>query len=196
MAGKKHKKRPHSALHRWWIAYEYKHTTGAIIGVILFVTLLDSALLTAVFNFFESTGYVGGFIAGVLSASFFTAVPALVVVVDLAGQLDHLPLAMMVGLGNAVGDMILLLFFEERVFGELRPLFKKLHIAKRFKRMKRGRRTLALLGGVFFLISPLPDEIGLSLLGISHFPKPVLLAICWGLNTLGASAVILVATSI
>jgi hypothetical protein len=174
-----------------WRRYQYKHTTGAIIAILGFVTLLDSALLAAILNFLESLGYVGGFIAGVMSASFFTAIPALILVVDLANQLDPLALAMMVGLGNAIGDMILLLFFEEQVFDELKPLFKKLRLLKRYKRIKRGRSTLSLLGGIAFIVTPLPDEIGLSLLGISHFPKTVILIICWGLNTLGASAVIM-----
>jgi hypothetical protein len=179
-----------------WRRYQYKHTTGAIIAVVSFVTLLDSALLAAIFNSIEDLEYVGGFIAGLLSASFFTAIPALVLVIDLANQLDPLTLAMMVGLGNAVGDMILLLFFEEQVFGELKPIFKRLHLVKRYKRLRRGRATLSLLGGIVFIVTPLPDEVGLGLLGISHFPKPVILVICWGLNTLGASAVIMAARNL
>lgn len=185
-------------LNRWWLRYEYKHTTLAVLGIILFVSLLDSAFLASAFSFLEHFGYVGGLIAGILSASFFTAVPAVVLVVDLAttAGLDPLLLALIVGVGSAIGDMILLLFFEERIFHELRPLFKKLRLTFLIQNKRKRMSLPLLLGGAAIIVTPLPDEIGLGLLGISHFPKAFIFIICLALNTLGASLVILAARAV
>jgi hypothetical protein len=188
-----------SALHRLnklWLAYEYKHTTAAVIAIALFVFLLDSALLASVFKYLESLGFLGGLLAGMLSASLFTAAPALVLIIDLAPQLDPLFLALIVGVGAALGDMIILLFFEERIFHELKPVYLRLRGRNRGRPRKPRRSAALLLLGTFFITSPLPDEVGLGLLGISHFPKVVILVICLGLNVLGAALIILAARAL
>lgn len=194
------RKKPHHVMHKqirlneWWLRYEYKHTTIAIIGILVFITLLDSALLSGIFHYLEGLGYAGGLVAGALSASFFTAAPAVVLILDLAKQLDPLPLALIIGIGAAVGDMMLLLFFEERIFHELRPLYLRVRSKFTKKRPAKPKRSAAmLLLGTFIITTPLPDEIGLGILGISHFPKIVLLVICLGLNVLGAALLILAA---
>jgi hypothetical protein len=186
------KRKKRNTLNEWWLHYEYKHTTIALLAIAVFVGLLDSALLTGVFHFIESQHYVGGLIAGCLSASFFTAGPATVLIIDLARQLDPLPLALIVGTGAAVGDLLLLLFFEERIFHELRPLFLRMHPKRlRAGRRPRQRSTAMLLLGTFIITTPLPDEVGIGLLGISHFPKSVLFVICLALNIAGAALLIL-----
>jgi hypothetical protein len=187
------KRKKQNKMNEWWLHYEYKHTTVAILAIAAFVGLLDSALLTGVFHFIESQQYVGGLIAGMFSASFFTAGPATVLIIDLARQLDPLPLAVIVGVGAAVGDLLLLLFFEERIFHELRPVFLRLH-PKKFRtgrRQKQRRSTVMLLLGTFIITTPLPDEVGIGLLGISHFPKTVLFVICLAVNIAGAALLIL-----
>ncbi|HVI69321.1 MAG TPA: hypothetical protein VM581_02585, partial [Magnetospirillaceae bacterium] len=115
-------------LNKWWLAYEYKHTTLAILLLILFVLLVDSALLASIFRVFDDAGYISGIAAGLLSVSFFTAAPALLLVVELAQHLDPLLLALLVAIGSLLGDWLILLFFEERIFAELRPIFTKLRL--------------------------------------------------------------------
>jgi len=187
------RKKQHT-FNRWWLRYEYKHTTIAILLLAIFVFLFDTAFLNAAFDFLKQQAYVGAFVAGVLSASFFTAAPAVVLTIELAtGSLDPLMLALIAGIGNAVGDILLLLFFEERIFHELRPLLRRLgFVRKRSRRRKRASPAM-LLTGSFILMTPLPDEVGLALLGISHFPRAFIFIICLALNTLGAAVVVLAA---
>lgn len=185
-------------VNRLWLSYEYKHTTIAIIALLFFVLLFDSAFMTTAFQYLNQLGYFGGLVAGMLSASLITAAPALVLVVELAQHLDPLTLALIVGLGSAIGDMILLLFFEERIFQELAPLGRKFGVARFVKRARKRRRmsTPLLLTGAFVIMTPLPDEVGLGLLGISRFPKVFIFIICLALNTLGNSLVIFTARAI
>lgn len=168
-----------------------------MLALVTFVLLFDTAFLHSIFNFLNDLEYLGGLIAGMLSASLITAAPALVLIIELAQHLDPLALALLVGVGSAIGDMILLLFFEERIFAELAPLGRKLGLNKFFKRSRKRRMsTPLLLTGAFVIMTPLPDEVGLGLLGISHFPKPFLFLLCLALNTLGAALVITAARAV
>lgn len=180
-------------LNQVWLKYEYKHTTIAVAALLLFVLLFDTAFMSAIFSFLNNQQYLGGFIAGMLSASFITAAPAAVLIVELAQHLDPLALAVLIGIGSAAGDMVLLLFFEERIFHELAPLGRRLGLKRFVKRAGKGKRMSAplLLTGAVVIMTPVPDEIGLGLLGISHFPKVFLFLICLALNTLGASLFVL-----
>jgi hypothetical protein len=195
--GKKKKPFLHR-LNQLWLRYEYKHTTVAIAVLALFVLLFDTAFMSSLFSFLNSQQYVGGFIAGLLSASLITAGPALVLVIELAQHLDPLALAILLGVGSAVGDMVILLLFEDRIAHELAPLGKKLGLTRFLKRTRRRKRMSAplLLAGAFVIMTPLPDEVGLGLLGISHFPKAFIFVLCLALNTLGNCLLVFTARAV
>lgn len=183
-----------SRLNRWWLRYEYKHTTLAVLAIILFVLLIDSALLAGLFTFLEAQGYLGGFIAGLLSVSFFTAVPAVVLIVDLALELDPIMLAFVAAVGSALGDWLVLHFYEEKVFHELKPVFKRTGLSRAFKALnRRSTRWILLLLGTFIISTPLPDELGLGLMGIAHYKRLLLVGICFILNFVGILTIIMAA---
>jgi hypothetical protein len=189
------RRKKYFGLNRWWLRYEYKHTTIAILGITIFVILLDGAVLNGLFQFIERLDYLGGLIAGLLLASFFTAAPAIVLVVHLAqNNLDPLILAVLIGLGSALADLFLILFFEERIYHELVPVFRRLRFKWAGRKRPRRRRKMSaplLLLGSFIIMTPLPDEVGIGLLGISRFPQIFIFIICLALNTLGAALTIL-----
>lgn len=176
----------------WWLRYEYKHTTLAVLIIALFIVLLDSALLAATFGVLEGLGYVGGFIAGVLSVSFFTAAPALVLLVALAPELNPLTLAIAAAAGSAAGDWLILFFFQEKIFHELKPLIEKTGLTRAFKALDRPATSWILVtAGAIIISTPLPDEIGLSMMGISRLKRLYLLILCFILNGLGLWALIM-----
>lgn len=186
-------------LNKWWLRYEYKHTTLAILAIVLFLLLVDSVLVAAVFGLLERLDYLGGFIAGLLSVSFFTAVPAVVLMVDVALHADLNPfvLAFVIATGSTVGDWLVLTFYEEKIFHELRPLFRKLglhHVGRLFK--TRYTSWILTILGAFIIISPLPDEVGVGLMGIAHFKRMAVVGVCFMLNLLGALVVVLAARTL
>lgn len=181
-------------INAWWLEYEYKHTTLALLALVLFVLLIDSALVVSVIHTIDEFGYVSGLLAGALSVSFFTAAPALVLLVDLAQFSDPLLLAVLVALGSVVGDWLIIKFFEERIFTELGPAIEKLKLRRIKRALERpyGKWVLVLIGAVF-VSSPLPDEVGLALMGVSKANRLFVLSICFLLNFIGAFIVILAA---
>lgn len=194
MSRKKQKRR---LFNRWWLRYQYKHTTLVILTIVLFVLLIDSALLGAVFGFVEGWGYLGGFVAGILSVSFFTAVPAVVLILDLANKLEPHWLALMWALGSTIGDWLILKFYQEKIVQELHPLFKRVGL-KQIVRLLRHRFTswILFLIGAVFIASPLPDEIGIGLMGLSHLKRRYVLFMCLLLNAAGALVIILAVRAI
>jgi len=184
-------------LNRWWLRYEYKHSTLAVLVIILFVLLLDSVFLSNIFKFIESFGYLGGFIAGFLLVSFFTAAPAVVLIIELAPKHDPYLLALLIAVGSTIGDWIALKFYNEKVFAELKPLFKKFRVPGLVKLIRHKFTSWILfLIGAFIIATPIPDEVGLSLMGISKFKRRYIIFICFLLNTLGSLAIVLAARAL
>lgn len=178
-------------MNRWWLRYEYKHTTLAICAMVLFVVLIDSALLVSVARFFDEWGYASGIVAGFLSVSFFTAAPALVLLLELAQRLDPFLLSFLVAVGSVFGDWLIIKFFEERIFTELQPIFRKLKLHKIKHHLDRpATKWMLVLLGALFVSSPLPDEVGLALMGVSRSNRAAVLAICFVLNMIGAFIII------
>jgi len=186
-----------SKFNQWWLAYEFKHTTFAVLAILVFVFLIDSALIIGVVHSLDEFGYASGLIAGALSVSFFTTVPALVLIFDLAQKFDALTLALLVALGSVLGDWLILKFYEERIFTELGPMIEKLKL-KRLKASleQPSTRWILVVIGAFIISSPLPDEVGLALMGISRSNRWAVLGVCFVLNLIGAWLIILAAQTL
>lgn len=179
-------------LNAWWLEYEYKHTTLALLALVLFVLVIDSALIVSVIHTIDEFGYASGLLAGALSVSFFTAAPALILLIDLAQFLDPSLLAVLVATGSVIGDWLIIKFFEERIFTELGPAIEKLKLRRLKQALSRpyGKWVLVLIGAIF-VSSPLPDEVGLALMGVSKANRLFVLLLCFFLNFVGAFIVIL-----
>jgi membrane protein YqaA with SNARE-associated domain len=198
VAGKKQsKKMSWKKLNKLWLGYQYKHATIAIVAILLFILLLDSVFFASVFAYIKSLGYFGGFIAGFLSVSFFTAAPAVILMIELSTQFEPYLLALVISVGSTIGDWITIKFYDEKVFAEFKPLFRKLRIPSVIRIMKhRFTSWILFLIGAFIIATPIPDEVGLSLMGISKFKRRYILFICFLLNTLGALTLILAARAL
>ncbi len=185
------------SINRAWLRYEYKHTSIAVILAILFIALIDTTAVAGLLSLVKQLDYFGAFIVGVLSVSFFTTAPAIVLLIDLANELDPIALAIIGGAGAMIGDWLLMLVFEERVVRELKPLLRKLHVHEMVARLRYKYTTwILIMAGVIALSTPIPDEIGVALLGVSRIKQAYVLGICFVLNTLGILVIVLAARAL
>lgn len=153
---------------------------------------LDTALVQQGLSSIEKLGVVGILIAGVLFTSFFTTAPALVMLIRFAEIYDPLTITFYAGIGSVIGDWIILKVFEEKVGYELLPLAKKFNLMRWLRSLRRKKnREKATLLGMLAIASPLPDEIGIGLLGIAHLPAISLLIITFLLNSAGILLLVL-----
>jgi len=180
-----------------WQRWEYKHTTLLLMGLLLFVLLLNTSIVVATREFIGTLGYLGAFVAGAFSVSFFTAIPAVVLLVGFS-DLNIFVTAAIAGFGSMIGDYIILKYAEEKVAYELKPIAFKFGIPQTLAYLQGKRSTLGLvrLVGAIIIASPLPDEIGIGILNLGKLRRPVFLAICYTLNALGILLILLTARAV
>lgn len=177
--------------------WKYKNTILLIISVVVFFYFADSPAIRNFINGLGSLGYVGAFITGMFFVSTFTVAPAAVVLFNLADHLNPLEVAILAGLGAVVGDYIIFRFIKDRVLEELRPLFARL-TGSRISELLHTPYFAWLLPviGATIIASPLPDELGVGILGIAKMKPGKFLVLSFFLNTVGIFIIVTLARSI
>jgi hypothetical protein len=131
-------------------------------------------------------GYIGVFVAGMFFVSVFTAAPATVVLLLFTETLHILPIAIVAGLGAVVGDGIILSLLSHGIEETLAIFPKETGIARIIVLLRHTKyRLLLTLIGALVVASPLPDELGLALMGVSKVRPATVAAITFVLNTIG-----------
>lgn len=126
------------------------------------------------------------FIAGLFYTSFLTVPFSLVGFYILSQHVDILPVVLLGGLGAMFGDL-----FIVNVFRNLFSSFtSRKTLAPFFKRLSKVLHKwhldfVAILIGSVIIASPLPDELGLILIGASGLSYPKLMALSFVLNSIG-----------
>lgn len=176
-----------------WQKLEYKHTTLLLASLLVFVLALDTAIFTTSLGAVIELGYLGAFIAGVFFPSLFTFAPASTVIILLATSgLNPMAVALIAAAGAMSGDFIILRFVEEKVAYELKPIAIRFGIPQVINYLQDRKPTnwLVRATGAFVIASPLPDEVGIGLLGIGRIGTAGFFAVCYVLNAAGILALV------
>ena len=117
---------------------------------------------------------IGSFVSGFFFTSIFTTAPAMVALGQIASTGNIFVVAIIGGFGAMIGDYFLFIFFRDSIGADIAELIKskKRGHLKHLFASQMGKRLMALVGGLI-IASPLPDEIGLALMGISKIKNRV-----------------------
>lgn len=173
-------------INKKWRNWHYKNTVLLSLSILIFFFLADTSQVKSVIEYIGGFGYVGAFLAGILFVSVFTVAPASVVLFYLAETLNPFGIAIAAGAGSVVGDYLIFRFLKDRIFEELRPFFMD-HGGRPVQRLFRTPHfawSLPLVGAII-IASPLPDEIGLGMLGLTKIKKWQLLGVLFILDAAG-----------
>jgi|694.fasta_scaffold00232_68 uncharacterized membrane protein YdjX (TVP38/TMEM64 family) len=168
--------------------------------------LLTLSIIVAIFlfnnqgfhDFLHSSrdyGYIGAFLAGTFFVSTFTAAIGTVVLLFLAEDLNIALLIFLGTCGCVCGDLLILKFIRsDGLNDEVKNLFGK----KRIKRIKILFRSpyfswMLPVIGALLIAAPGPDELGVSLLGISEMSTRNFILISFGLNLISMITIVGVA---
>jgi hypothetical protein len=137
---------------------------------------------------------VASFIAGVFFTSAFTLAPASIALVKLAEQAPLPWVALWGGLGAMCGDLILFFFIRDRFAEDLKHVVSK-KLARSFMHTFHFGflKWLSPVLGALLIASPLPDELGVSLMGMSKVRTAVLMPVSFVMNVLGIYLIVKVA---
>jgi hypothetical protein len=147
---------------------------------------------------FGNWGYVGAFFAGILFVSTFTVATGIVILLVLAEQLSAIEIGIIAGLGAVIGDFVIFRFVKDGVAAELLHIYHFFNKSRHLEHLLHSRyfSWIFPVVGAVIIASPLPDEIGVSLMGISKMKTYKFLLLSFILNAIGIFLVVSAATYI
>lgn len=182
------------SLTKIWDRWKYKYLSVLLISVVVAFFLGGNQSFKDFLLRLGSLEYVGALFAGILFVSSFTVAISTVVIAILAQDIHPLALGLIGGVGAVMGDLIIFKFIRSRLAEELAELVGKQETSyfKTFIKSKYVAWTLPIIG-IFIIASPLPDELGVSLLGISKISETKFIIISYLSNAFGILAIASVA---
>ncbi|HEY4504451.1 MAG TPA: hypothetical protein VJI73_01630 [Candidatus Paceibacterota bacterium] len=140
---------------------------------------------------------LGSLIAGMLFTSVFTTAPAIIFLGKL-GQVEPFWLVSLVGaFGAMLGDVLIFRFLKDSLVKDVETLIS-LARPKRLKgifHLKFFRWFTTFLGALV-IASPLPDELGITMMGLAKTNNKVFMPISFAMNFLGIVMIVLFARAL
>ena len=145
-----------------------------------------------------SLGFFGTFLAGIFFAYGFTAAPATAILLILAKEQNIFLSGIVAGFGALIGDLLIFKFVRYSFAEEIKKISKLNSLNYTNKKiLKVFKKYLIIVLAGFIIASPLPDEIGVSLLaGITTISTKKFSIISYSLNTIGIFIILVFGTLI
>ena len=163
-----------------------------VLALIIAYLIFYERNLDYINKFISSIGYFGIFLAGVLYAYGFTSPPATALLLLLAADKNIFLGALIGGLGSLVADMFIFKTINYSFRQEI-----KFATMERKKYLSFLPKYVFTILGALIIASPLPDELGVSLLAFDkNLSIKYFSVISYILNTLGIFFILLIGKSI
>jgi len=156
------------------------------ISIAVAAYLGEGALIAGIFGVASDHIIISAFIGGLFFTSVFTTVPAIVFLGKLAIVGDPVTIALVGSVGALIGDLIIFRFIRDHLSADLASLVSS-NTRLRFSHIfeyRFFRWSMAALGALI-ISSPLPDELGLAMMGMTKMRTIVFIPISLIFNGLG-----------
>lgn len=161
-----------------------------ILSIVIAVILVKTGALKSLLTSTQELKHIGSFVAGIFFVSVFTAAPATVVFAEIAQSNSIFWVAFFGGIGALVGDLVIFRFIKDRLSADFLYLIKKSKSERLISifRLKLFRWLIP-FAGALIVASPLPDELGLTMMGLSKMKTSLFIPLSFLLNFLGILAI-------
>lgn len=176
----------------YWREWRYKNLTFFLLSILVAFVLSRLEPFHEFLLHLGRFGYIGAFIGGVLFVSTFTVATGAVILLVLAEYLSPLEIGFIAGIGAVAGDFTIFKIIKDNLTEELEEIYQHFdhkHHLQHILHSKYFSWTLPVIGAVI-IASPFPDEIGVSLMGISKMKTYKFLLISFLLNAIGIFLVV------
>lgn len=169
-----------------------------IASVYIAVILVKTGTLANILASTLGLEFAGSFIAGLFFTSIFTTAPAIVTFGELARINSIVPVALFGALGAVIGDLIIFRFIRDKFSEHILKLVSHRSAWKRIMALFKLKlfRWASLFVGGLIIASPLPDELGISILGFSKIKTSWFIPLSFLFNFIGIVLIGLVARAI
>ncbi len=156
------------------------------LSILLAIILVQTKALDALAEASTWSIEITALVAGIFFSSVFTTVPAMVTLVILAEHNPPLIVALFGAVGSACGDFVLFGFVKNVVLEDFKMLLSSQRRARlaHLAHLKAVRFLMPLIGAII-IASPLPDELGIAILGLSKIPHKWFFFLSFALNFVG-----------
>lgn len=158
-----------------------------VLSIIAAFLLIKTGLIGEFLSLTQGLWFLDSFIAGLFFTSIFTTAPAIAAFGQIAqASQSMLPVVIFGGLGALCGDLIIFRFMRDRLDKDIINLINhsgnnKLRLIFQMKVF----RWLTFFLGALVISSPLPDELGLAMMGLSKTKTSILIPISFIFNSIG-----------
>lgn len=158
-----------------------------VLSIFIAVILVQTRVITNILSTTLELKALGSFIAGMFFTSVFTTTPAIVTLGEISQTNSIVSTAFFGALGAVVGDMIIFKFVRDRLSDHFFVLIKHNGWWRRVKALFKLRyfRWGTFLVGGLIIASPFPDELGISLLGLSKMKTRLFVLVSFVFNFIG-----------
>ncbi|MDO8561960.1 MAG: hypothetical protein Q7S05_04000 [bacterium] len=160
---------------------------SALVAIILAKTGVLKDLLTST----QELKFLGSFLTGIFFTSVFTVIPASVVLGELAQSNSIWEVAILGGMGAAIGDLLIFRFVEDHLADDFRAILgkKREHRIASIFHLRFFRWLVPILGAAIVAAPFIPDEIGLTMMGLTKMRVFVFLPVSFLCNFSGILAI-------
>lgn len=164
------------------------------ISVVVAIILVKTGAVKNLLTMTSELKFFGSFIAGMFFVSVFTVAPATVVLAEIAQSNSVFGVAFFGGIGALAGDFIIFRFIKDRLSDNFLHLIRKSKSKRLISifQLKLFRWLVPFIGALI-VASPLPDELGLAMMGLSKMKTSIFVPISFLLNFLGILIIGLIA---
>lgn len=158
-----------------------------LMSVLVALVLARTDALIQLITATKEIELIATFVTGMFFTSIFTTAPAIATFSEIALTQSIYVTALVGAMGSVVGDLLIFKFVRDRVAADILELLKEEGILRRAKKVFRFKhfRWLTLLAGGLLIASPLPDELGIALLGFSKMSARYFAVLSFVFNFLG-----------
>jgi uncharacterized membrane protein YdjX (TVP38/TMEM64 family) len=168
-----------------------------VISILLAIVFAQSPYIEVIVSWADGYYIFAAFLVGIFFTSAFTTAPAIAILAKLTLAYNPWVVAIAGGLGALLGDLIIFSFIKNHVREDVGYLLSKAK-SRRIRHIlehRFARWSLAFLGAII-IASPLPDELGLAMMGLSNVRTSRFIPVSLAFNTLGILLIAFIAHSI
>jgi hypothetical protein len=170
----------------WFKNYKYKNLTFLFLSIFFTIILSKVDLFGKILFNLGHFEIIGPFVAGFLYISTSTAALGILIFSDLSKTLSPIQIGIVGGIGASIADFALFSFVRGGLISEITTIYYKFggkHITK-IMYHKYFRWSLPIIGAII-IASPLPDEIGVGLMGFTKIKNYQFVLMCLALDITG-----------
>lgn len=174
---------PLSLHHRRW---RYRNLCFVILSIVIVYISFRIPSVQNLFTHVGDWGYIGAVLAGIFYVITFTTVPALAILYEFSHTLNLLELSILAGFGSVIGDFLIFSFLRKKHILDIEKLGERFHASPLYHLLhSRYFLWLTPVLGAIIIASPLPDELGISLLSASKLKKWQFILLTFVLDSVG-----------